>query len=89
MIGADDVAQLLRIEACRQCRRTDEVGEHDREPAARSFGSRAAGAVGLDRMFGRVAKSFGSQRGDRIEENTAMADRRHAEVSEVLGRQLG
>jgi hypothetical protein len=29
-------------------------------------------------MFGRVAKSCGSQRGDRIEENTAMADRRHA-----------
>jgi hypothetical protein len=40
-------------------------------------------------MFGRVPKSFGSQRGDRIEENAAMADRRHAEVSEVLGGQLG
>ena len=43
----------------------------------------------LDRMFGRGPKSFGAQRGDRIEENTAMADRRHAEVSEVLGSQLG
>ena len=30
-----------------------------------------------------------SQRGDRIEENAAMADCRHAEVSEVFGRQLG
>jgi hypothetical protein len=40
-------------------------------------------------MFCRVAKSFGSQRGGRIEEDTAMADRRHAEVSEVLGGQLG
>src|SRR5215210_7228084 len=40
-------------------------------------------------MVGRLAKSFGSQRGDRIEEDTAMADRRHAEVSEVLGGQLG
>ena len=89
VIGADDVAQLLRIEPRRQCRGTDEVGEHDRELAAFGFGSLAAGAVGLDRMFGRVAKSFGSQRGDRIEENAAMANRRHAEVSEVLGGQLG
>ena len=47
MIGTDDVAQLLRIEPRRQCRGTDEVGEHDRELAA--FGSRSlgAGAVGL------------------------------------------
>jgi hypothetical protein len=89
VIGADDVAQLLRIEPRRQCRRTDEVGEHDRELASFGFGSLAVGAVGLDRTFGGVAKSLGSQRGDRIEENTAMADRRHAEVSEVLSRQLG
>ena len=89
VIGADDVAQLLWIEPRRQCRGTDEVGEHDRELAAFGFGSLCAGAVGLDRMFGCVAKSFGSQRGDRIEENTAMADRRHAEISEVLGGQLG
>ena len=34
VIGADDVAQLLRIEPRRQCRGTDEVGEHDRELAA-------------------------------------------------------
>jgi hypothetical protein len=31
----------------------------------------------------------GAQRDYRTEENTAMADRRHAEVSEVLGGQLG
>ena len=89
VIGTDDVAQLLRIEPRRQCSGTDEVGEHDRELAA--FGSRSfgAGAVGLDRMFGGLTPGFSSQRGDRIEENAAMADRRHAEVSEVLGGQLG
>jgi len=48
VIGADDVAQLLRIEPRRQCRGTDEVGEHDRELAAFGFGSLVAGAVGLD-----------------------------------------
>jgi len=40
-------------------------------------------------MFSGVATRFSSRRGDRIEENTAMADRRHAELSEVLGSQLG
>src|SRR5262249_6444048 len=40
-------------------------------------------------MFGGLAPGFSPQRGDRIEENTAMAERRHAEVSEVLGCQLG
>ena len=34
VIGADDVAQLLWIEPRRQCRGTDEVGEHDSELAA-------------------------------------------------------
>ena len=56
VIGANDVAQFLRIEPCRQGRGTDEVGEHDRELAAFGFGSLVAGAVGPDRMFGRVAK---------------------------------
>jgi hypothetical protein len=41
VISADDIAQLLRIEPRRQCRGTDEIGEHDRELAAFGFGSLA------------------------------------------------
>ena len=67
----------------------NEVAEHHRELTTHGFGSLAAGAVGFYRTLGRLAKSLGSQRGDRIEENAAMADRRHAEVSEVVGGQLG
>jgi hypothetical protein len=59
--------------------------EHDRELAAFGFRSFATGAVGRDRMFRSVVRRFSAQRGDRIEENAAMANRRHAEVSEVLG----
>jgi hypothetical protein len=69
--------------------RTNEVDEHDRELATLAFQSLAAEAIGLDRPFRLVARSFNSQGGNRNEEKTAMADRRHAEFSEVLGRQLG
>src|SRR6266480_7016178 len=75
VISADHRTQILGVEPGRESGRAYEVGEHDRELAAFGFGSLAAGAVGLDRMFGRVVKSLGSQGGDRIEENTAMADR--------------
>jgi uncharacterized protein YqeY len=34
MIGADDGAQILRIEVCRQCGRADQVAEHQGELAA-------------------------------------------------------
>jgi hypothetical protein len=88
VIGADDLAQLLGIEPRRQCRGSDEVSEHDRELAAFGFGSLATEAVGYDRVISR-ANWLGSQPGDRIEENTAMSNRRHTEVFEVLGGQLG
>jgi hypothetical protein len=31
MIGADGLQQILRVEPCRECCRTDEVAEHDRQ----------------------------------------------------------
>ena len=89
VIAAHDVVQLLRIEPRRQCCGTDEIGEHDRELATFAFLSFAAEAIGLDRTFSRVARRFSSQRGNRNEERTPMADRRHAEFTEILGRQLG
>jgi len=68
------------------------VGETNMTVSWRRVGSRslAGSAVGLNRTFDRIARNFTAR-------NAAMAsrrmrrwpDRRHAEVPEVLGRQLG
>jgi hypothetical protein len=95
IIAADNLPQILWVEPCRKCRRSDEVTEHDRELTTLGFGEPAADAGGFVRGFGRSAGRspllggrFASQRSNRIDQDAAMSNRRHADIFEVLGRQL-
>ena len=85
VIGADDLAQILRIEPRRQRRRADEVAEHHRQLPAFGLGAELGyrGAPS-SRSNGRL----GAERDDGGEQLAAVADRGHAKADQVVGRQL-
>jgi hypothetical protein len=85
VIGGDDLAQILGVEARREFGRADEIAEHDRElPAFDIGGSRGIAGCLHHRNGGR----WGAERSNCGEELAAMADRTHADADQVVGRQL-
>ena len=86
MIGAEDLAQILGIEARRQRRRADQIAEHHGQLAPLSRGgdrSRLGCCLG-DGLWSSAAK-----RGDRRQQLAPMPDRRDAEPGQIIGRQFG
>ncbi len=83
MVGADDLAQILGIEARRQRRRADQIAEHHRQlpPLGGVLRRRTGRCGGRRRCFGR------GQTGDGSEETLAVPER-HTELLEVDLRQL-
>ena len=78
MVGADDLAQILGIEARRQRRRTDQIAEHHRQLAP------LGGVLRLHagRCGGRRQCLGGGQSGDGSEKPLAVPER-HAELLEI------
>jgi hypothetical protein len=76
VVGGDDLAQILWIDARREFGRADEVAEHHRQLP--SLGSR--------RRRGLLNCSIGlaAQCGDRIKQLAAVAPEHHAEILEIL-----
>ena len=71
VIGADDFAQILGIEAPRQRRRADQIAEHYRQLATLSFnGDRSSGAFRLCGGLRRVT----TKGRDRRQHPAAMSD---------------
>jgi hypothetical protein len=67
MVGADDLAQILGIEARGQRRRTDQIADHDGELAPLCLAPHPS----LPRLRGRVRKGAGAERGDGVEQTAA------------------
>ena len=85
MVGADDLAQILGIEARRQRRRTNQIAEHHRQlpPLSLRLGRRG-------RLFGNsFGNRCGGQFGDGIAQAQPMACARHANVFQHLIIDLG
>ena len=104
VIRGNDVAPFLRIEPRRDLRRSDEVTEHHCEVAALAsllnrpslsgaFGRNHRCGLGHLRLLGRHLdrdrRRSGTQRGDGFQELAAIANQRHADVLEIIGRQVG
>jgi hypothetical protein len=90
MVGADDLAQILRIEACRQRCRTDQITEHHRQLPPLGLG-RGCAAGGRHRPADALAglglwflDMFVAKRGDRIEQPPAIPDQSDAQVLQIL-----
>jgi hypothetical protein len=85
VVCSDDLAQILGIEPPRERGRTDQVAEHHRQLSP--FG------IGWRRCIARCRRQRcnghrGAERGDRIEHPAAMASKHHAEIFEILRREL-
>jgi hypothetical protein len=85
MVGADDLAQILGIEAGRQRRRTNEITEHHRQLAP--LGLRGRRYIRDCRRHCRGGRR-GVERGDGGQKLAAMTDRGHANADQVLSCQL-
>src|SRR5262249_20086328 len=77
LIRRDDLAQVLRVHADGERRRTDQIREHHRDLAA------LGGVVGFRLRYGD-----GYQGRDRLQQLLAMAERRDADVLEIVVCQL-
>jgi len=101
MVGADDLAQILGIEAHRQGCPTDQIAKHHGQlpslclrpgphpslPRMRGReGANAGERTGWNWIWGRVG---GVELGNGFEQHTPVAYRGHADVLQIIGRQLG
>ena len=77
VVVPDQLAQILRVKTRRQRRRADEVAEHHRQLPAFSFGGRQC-VWGSHRRGG--GWNPGAERGNGIEQPSAIADYRDAEI---------
>lgn len=84
VIGADDSAQILRIEPRRQRGRADHIAEHHGQLPA--FGTGWCRSIAGRRCPGGGRLSI--ERGNGIEELAAMASEHHAEILEIFRCQL-
>ena len=84
MIDGDDLAQILGIQVRRQRGRTRQIAEHHRQLPAFGVG-RCRGIAGRRCPGGG---RLGADRGDGVEELAAVASEHHAEILEILRRQL-
>jgi hypothetical protein len=76
VIGADDLAQILRVVARRQRRRADQIAEHHGQLAPLRL---AGDGSRLGHGQGDARRRFAAQCGDRRQQLAAMSDRRDAE----------
>jgi len=85
VIGGDNLAEILGIETRRERRRADQVAEHHCQLPA--FG------VGLSCMAEccchRGGRHRGTERSNRGEQFSAVADRGYADADQIFGCQLG
>ncbi len=84
MISADHLAQIFGIEARRQRRRTDQIAEHHGQLAPLGLGL-CRYIVGC-RRHGDIGQGA-TECGDRVKHSAAVADRRDAELAQILARQ--
>src|SRR6516225_289726 len=75
VIGGDNLAQILGVKACGELGRADQVAEHHRQLPA--LGNRRRGPW------------LAAQRGDCFEQFAAVAPQHHAEILQILRRELG
>jgi hypothetical protein len=81
VIGGDDLAQILGIELRRQRRRANQIAKHHRQLSALgSWHSRSLHHSGI---------GFAVQCGYRPKQLVTVAPKHHAEVLEILRRELG
>ena len=81
MIRGDDLAQILGIEARRKLGRADQIAEHHRQlPALGSWYGRRSLCCSI---------GYAVRCGDRLEQLASMAPEHHAEIPEILRRELG
>jgi len=85
VIRADDLAQILGIEPRRERGRADKIAEHHRQLPAFGLGRRRC--IARCRRY-RGSGHLGAERGNRIEQPAAMAPKHHAEILEILRREL-
>ena len=84
VIGADHLAQILRIEACRQRGRADQIAEHHGQlPPLGLAGDRGGSGRCCD------LRRFAAQSGERGQQLPAVADRSDAEAKQIIRRQFG
>ena len=100
MIGPDNLAQVLGVVARRQRRRAHQIAEHHRQlpplglaggPSVSGMwgvreGAGATGRSGWNWIRGRVGSA---ELGNGFEQHAPVAYRRHADVLQIVGRQLG
>jgi hypothetical protein len=86
-VGADNLAQILGIEARRQRRRTDQIAEHHRQlpPLCLGCGVRRGRCRHVLR---RGTRGTGRKVSNRFQQQPAMADRGDAKFFQIVGRQL-
>jgi hypothetical protein len=81
LIGTDLLAQFLGVEPHRQGGRADQITEHHRQLPP-------LGLAGDCRSGSWCEWRFGSaEQGDGVEQASAVADRRDAQLAQILGRQ--
>ena len=81
MISTDHLAQIFGIQPRRQCCRADQIAEHHRQLPALSDG--------YDLVLSRALRAgLTLQCRDRLEQLAAVAPKHHAEILEILRRQL-
>ena len=81
MIRADQRSEILRIELCRECRRADEVAEHDAQLSA--FWRLSFRRCGR----GTSWRSSPAQLRDGVKQTAAMPNQRHANIPQVVSGQ--
>jgi hypothetical protein len=85
VIGADDLAQILGVEASRQRRRTDQIAEHHSQLALFCVNGDWSR---LGRGLGYGRRRFPAQVGDRPQQSAPMADQADAEFPQVFSSQV-
>jgi hypothetical protein len=85
VVAADQLPQILRVMAGRQCRRADQITEHHRQLAA--FGVGGSRCI-TERRYHCGVGHQGAERGDRIQQLAPVADRCNADLFEIFRRQL-
>ena len=87
LIGRNDLAQVLRIHACGERRRTDKVREHHGDLAA--LGGVSGGFVGCRGSVGkwRWCARSSAQSSDGVEQLATIPDKSDSKILQVLRRQ--
>jgi hypothetical protein len=84
VIAADDLAQIFRVEACRQGCRADQVAEHHRQLPPLRLGGGGRPSRRRLRRRRTLAES-----GNRRQQPSPIADRSDPDLLQVVCRQLG